>query len=287
MAAPRKLTRSELYELVWTTPMKSAAEGLGLSPNGLAKICDRLLTPYPSRGYWSRPPEARPPRPPLPAAPELDAVPALIAGKRAPSRRPRTRLAPAARRAQLLDVAMRIVAEEGIGAVSMRRIARDAGVSEALAVGYFGSRAQLLAELARRELAAIGEFRRAEIARGRTRRSRVALSIVAYLQQIEIRGSVLHALLSAPEVRVLLRAERQSSRARGSASVSSRFAETYGVADDFAYGATAALSAASRRAGRLVATGRIARGDVERLILAMVERANRDLVRRDAPAGPL
>ena len=265
--------------------MKAAAERLGLSANGLAKICDRLLTPYPTRGFWNRSPQARPPRAPLPSAPELDGIPVLVAGRRAPSRRTRTRLSPAARRAQLLDVAMRIVADDGIGAVSLRRVARDAGVSETLAAGYFGSRGQLLAELTRRELAALGEFRRAEIARGRTPRSRVALSIVAYLQQIEIRGSVLHALLSAPEVRMLLRAERQSARARGGASVSSRFAEGFGVDDDFAYGATAALSAASRRAGRLLATGRIARGDADRLVLAMVERANRDLVRGAAARG--
>ncbi len=34
--------------------MSNIAVGLGLSANGLAKICDRLLIPYPTRGYWAK-----------------------------------------------------------------------------------------------------------------------------------------------------------------------------------------------------------------------------------------
>jgi AcrR family transcriptional regulator len=276
------LSRAELRELVWTTPMKTAAERLGMSANGLAKICDRLLIPRPPRGFWTRP-QAERNAPPLPVAPDLDAIAVVIGGHRAASRRSRRRLSPQARREQLLDGAMRLVAEEGVGAVTLRRLARDVGVSEALAANYFGSRARLLAELARRELAVIEDFRRGEVARSATPRSRIAASITAYLAQIEARGSVLHALLAAPEVRMLLRAERDHSRSRGSAAVSDRFAAGFGVEADFAYGATVALSAASRRAGRLVATKRIRRSEVERLILAMVERANRDLARRPSP----
>ncbi|HEY3796879.1 MAG TPA: helix-turn-helix domain-containing protein [Caulobacteraceae bacterium] len=277
MAAIR-LTRQELYERVWAQPMAGAARALGLSPNGLAKICDRLLTPYPGRGYWARAARAAPP--PLPPAPELDAVPIVIGDDRVASRRPRTRLSPAARREQLLSVAREIVVREGVAALSLRRVGRDAGVSEALAFGYFSSRAEILAELARRELAAVAEDRSAEIALGRSPRDRIARSIVAYLRQIEARGGVLQALLTAPEVRTLLRGERQSRRALNTAAVSARFAEGQGVAPDFARGATAALSAASRRAGALIASGHTTRAEVEPLVLAMVEGANRALAGR-------
>jgi hypothetical protein len=34
--------------------MSRLAEEFGISGNGLAKICDRLDVPYPSRGYWAR-----------------------------------------------------------------------------------------------------------------------------------------------------------------------------------------------------------------------------------------
>ena len=67
---------------------------------------------------------------------------------------------------------------------------------------------------------------------------------------------------------------------RSSAAVGDRFAEGFGVPADFAYGATTALAAATRRAGRLVAERRLPRAAAERLVLAMVERANRDLAGR-------
>lgn len=51
---PTILTRVELYEAVWATPMSRLAESYGISGNGLAKICDRHKIPYPSRGYWAK-----------------------------------------------------------------------------------------------------------------------------------------------------------------------------------------------------------------------------------------
>ena len=48
------LTRQELYELVWSTPMTKLAESFGISDVGLAKICDRHRVPTPPRGYWAK-----------------------------------------------------------------------------------------------------------------------------------------------------------------------------------------------------------------------------------------
>ncbi len=269
--------------------MAQAARSLGLSANGLAKICDRLLIPYPTRGHWGAATPGE--RPPLPRGARLDQT-IVIAADRATSRRRRTRLSPEARRDQLLDAASRLVVAEGLGAVSMKRVAREVGVSEALAFGYFNSRAALLAELARRELAQMRAYQQAEIDRGRSSRSRVALSTRAYLTQIEARGSVLHLLLGAPEVRALLRPERRAARGRPGVGVAGALEARYGVAADFAHGATQALTAATRRAGHLLALRRLSREAAERLVMAMVERANRDLVnqarsarRREGPAA--
>jgi hypothetical protein len=51
---PTTLTRDELYQQVWQTPMIRLAVEFGISGNGLAKICDRLNVPYPPRGYWAK-----------------------------------------------------------------------------------------------------------------------------------------------------------------------------------------------------------------------------------------
>ncbi|MDY0746909.1 tyrosine-type recombinase/integrase [Paucibacter sp. R3-3] len=48
------LTRKDLYELVWHTPIMRLAHQLGISDRGLSKICERRSIPTPSRGHWHR-----------------------------------------------------------------------------------------------------------------------------------------------------------------------------------------------------------------------------------------
>jgi hypothetical protein len=63
------VTRDELYRQVWETPMRTLAEGYGISGNGLAKICTKLNIPFPGRGYWAKAQAGRKMRrPPLPPA---------------------------------------------------------------------------------------------------------------------------------------------------------------------------------------------------------------------------
>lgn len=47
-------TREELYEQVWSTPVKELAKAYGVSDVGLAKVCRKLRVPKPGRGYWQR-----------------------------------------------------------------------------------------------------------------------------------------------------------------------------------------------------------------------------------------
>lgn len=46
-----KLSREEIYELVWNKPMIHLAPELGISDRGLGKTCMRLEIPIPGRGY--------------------------------------------------------------------------------------------------------------------------------------------------------------------------------------------------------------------------------------------
>lgn len=48
------ITREELYELVWTTPMSRLATEYSISDVGLKKLCARHNIPTPPRGYWAR-----------------------------------------------------------------------------------------------------------------------------------------------------------------------------------------------------------------------------------------
>lgn len=73
----RTLSRQELYELLWTTPIQQLAAAYGLSDAGLSAICDRHKIPWPPAGYWAkRDAGAAPPRPSLQPAsdPSLERV---------------------------------------------------------------------------------------------------------------------------------------------------------------------------------------------------------------------
>jgi hypothetical protein len=48
------ISRKELYDLVWSTPMTSLSRKYLISDNGLRKICKRLGIPMPKAGHWEK-----------------------------------------------------------------------------------------------------------------------------------------------------------------------------------------------------------------------------------------
>jgi hypothetical protein len=59
-----RFDRKQLYEQVWTKPMRELAQEYGLSDVGLRKICKSLNIPLPPQGYHLR--KYKSPKPPLP-----------------------------------------------------------------------------------------------------------------------------------------------------------------------------------------------------------------------------
>ena len=51
---PHRFTREELYERVWSEPMKTIAAQFSISDVGLSKACRRYGIPVPERGYWAK-----------------------------------------------------------------------------------------------------------------------------------------------------------------------------------------------------------------------------------------
>ena len=47
-------SRRQLYDLVWSKPMRDAAADVGVSDVGLKKLCLRHRVPVPPQGYWNR-----------------------------------------------------------------------------------------------------------------------------------------------------------------------------------------------------------------------------------------
>jgi len=47
-------TRRQMYDLVWSGPMRDVSKTLGLSDNGLRKHCVKAFVPLPPQGYWNK-----------------------------------------------------------------------------------------------------------------------------------------------------------------------------------------------------------------------------------------
>jgi hypothetical protein len=50
----KRLNRKELYDLVWSEPMKILSTRFGISDVALKKACARVGIPTPDRGYWAK-----------------------------------------------------------------------------------------------------------------------------------------------------------------------------------------------------------------------------------------
>ncbi len=74
MSITRKIddySRTELYDLVWSTPVSNLSTDFGISDVAIAKRCKRLNVPRPSRGYWAKIAAGKNPRKaPLPPMPD-------------------------------------------------------------------------------------------------------------------------------------------------------------------------------------------------------------------------
>ena len=266
MTATHRLTRQQLYELVWSRSLVELAKEFGISANGLAKICDRLLIPHPPRGYWSGGDHTRtterPGLLPLPDGYEADVV---ISTRRAQSRRQRTRLPYDVRRDQIAESTGRIIVAEGLAAATFKRIARELGVSEALIYNYFTDQIDLFTFIARREQALVSRMQQDAFDQNDVYLDQTRGSQSRYLDYIALRGSLFQTLLGSRAVRAALREEHLSRRAWSAAFASSNFARAFGVGPEFANPATLILRAMGVRAGRVLAGGKLDRETAGRL----------------------
>lgn len=277
---PVALTRKQLYQRVWSKPLSVVARELGVSGNALAKICNRLLVPYPSRGHWSKCAVGKNTvRPPLPLAPESQTRRVTISSVPAASRRSRSRLDPSTRREQLLDIAAEIIQNNGLHAATMKRIAAEAGISETQAYNYFRSRDQLFMAIARREYARIELARRTDSLQAHDHHSKIEITTRTYLRQIDRRGGLLQMLLSTPQVRNQLR-DDQRKRNRENLRIHTQWLmDLYGISREEATGFTVVLTRLSLRAGQLIADKRISLESGERLCIAMILNGSRSMIR--------
>ena len=115
--------------------------------------------------------------------------------------RSRTRLSPAARRAQLLATAKNMVIANGLQAFTMEGLAREASVSAPLVYNYFDSRLDTLRSLLAREYEAYGARLTEDVEQAEDFETVVRLSIESNFDYYAP-GNIIPVLESQPEIAV-------------------------------------------------------------------------------------
>lgn len=112
----------------------------------------------------------------------------------------RTRLSPEKRRAMILDHAAEVVAEDGVSAATMDRIARHATVSKSLLYAYFDNVTELLRELLQRELRRLRRLQ-AQAAGSTDNFPEMVRAVThEYIEYIAERGLIIQRLQSEPSL---------------------------------------------------------------------------------------
>jgi TetR/AcrR family transcriptional regulator, fatty acid biosynthesis regulator len=123
----------------------------------------------------------------------------------------RTRLDPETRKQLILDAAASVVTSEGVSAVSMERMGREAGISKALVYNYFSSRDELLAALLRREYVVINEEYIESTFVAKDIEELCRLTSRSYLIHARDKGNLLQRLNNEPAIAELAKEQRSAN----------------------------------------------------------------------------
>lgn len=197
-------------------------------------------------------------------------------GRSTSSSPPRRRLSREDRRRQLLDVAWRVIREEGTEALTLGRLGQQAGVTKPVVYDHFGTRSGLLAALYRefddRQNALMDE---ALGASEPTLADRAGVIASSYVDCVLLQGreipDVIAALAGSPELEKLKREYEAAFMAKCRAALSP-FAGTSGIAPPGLWAMLGAAEALSYAAASDELTAAQARDELFETIVAMVDR---------------
>lgn len=126
----------------------------------------------------------------------------------------RTRLAPEERSQLILDAAAQIVVNEGVSAVNMDRLGRDAGISKALVYNYYPNRSELLRALLLREVRLYQAQQLSAAESAPDVESLIRITTRAYLDHIAKKGVLIERLMSEPSIAQGMGEMERQGRAR-------------------------------------------------------------------------
>lgn len=192
-------------------------------------------------------------------------------GEQANTKKPlRTRLDPEVRRDLILDAAAALVISEGLTAVNMERIARDASVSKALVYAYFGNQTTLLSELLLREYRAFQRNSREAAKHVSGLESLVRVTTRAYLDHVATRGSLVQRLMMEPAIACRLQEVENADRMVTATFFAEKLVMERGIDPDQAYMASQLLIGLTAAAGDYLVLAEATADEIGPLVLSLI-----------------
>ena len=205
-------------------------------------------------------------------------------GEQASNPQPRRRLSREERHRQLLDVAWRLVREEGTEALTLGRLAEQSGVTKPVVYDHFGTRPGLLAALYREfDARQTALMESALQASGPTLADRAAVIASSYVDCVLLQGreipGVIAALAGSPELEKIKR-EYEAAFIEKCRIALAPFARDGAIAPAGLWAMLGAAEALSYAAATGEITAAQAQDELFETIVAMVARSARDAARR-------
>jgi AcrR family transcriptional regulator len=116
------------------------------------------------------------------------------------AKKTRTRLSPEVRKDLILDHAASVIDVEGVSALSMERLGREAGISKSLVYAYFPSMKGLLQTLLKREYRRLRLLQTEAAESAETFEQLIRRVTATYLTYMEERGLILDRLAAEPSL---------------------------------------------------------------------------------------
>lgn len=179
------------------------------------------------------------------------------------------RLDPTVRKHMILDKAAALVASEGISAITMERVGREAGVSKPLVYAYFPNVITLLQELLLRDQRRLWEQQTIAVSEAKDFDELIRFTTRTYLKHAEKNGMHIQRLMSDPSIAVVFQDSERESRQRVIEFLAKEMAHSFNVPRDVAILATEVSMGMTGAAGELVASGVVGRKKIEEIVISL------------------
>ncbi|MEO1169489.1 MAG: helix-turn-helix domain-containing protein [Pseudomonadota bacterium] len=186
------------------------------------------------------------------------------------TKRPRNkRLKPDVRKDIILDKTAALIAREGISAVSMERVAREAEISKPLVYVYFSNKTTLLRELLLREQHRLSDLQAKAVSKAKDFEDLIRLTTRTYLKHVEANGVHIQRLMNEPSVSVAFEEEDRKGRRQAVEFLASEVSRSFGVPRKTAELAAELSMGMTGFAGEMISRGVVSRRKIEEINICL------------------